>query len=53
MSNQAEKYQDDEDIIIIHLGRTLSKEQYQEVVDSVIAFMNKRWPTLSNNRFSN
>lgn len=28
----------DEDVIVIHLGRTLSE------LDSVIAFMNKRWP---------
>lgn len=53
MSRRAEQYQDDEDIITIHLGKILSEEQYQEVVDSVLAFMNKRWPTLSNNRFSN
>jgi len=50
---ELQRHQDDEDIITIHLGKILSEEQYQEVVDSVIAFMNKRWPTLSNNRFSN
>lgn len=34
----------DEDIIIIHLWRTLSELEYKAVLDSVIAFMNKRWP---------
>lgn len=34
----------DEDIIVIHLGRTLSELEYKAVLDSVIAFMNKRWP---------
>lgn len=34
----------EEDIIVIHLGRTLTERQYEEVVKSVIAFMNKRWP---------
>ena len=43
----------DEDIITIHLGKVLSEEQYNDIVQSVIAFMNKRWPDLSVNRFSN
>lgn len=34
----------DEDIIIIHLGRSLTDEQYERVLQSVIAFMNARWP---------
>ena len=33
-----------EDTIVIHLGRVLSDEEYKAVVDSVVAFMNKRWP---------
>ena len=35
----------DEDIIVLHLGH-LSEEQYQKVVESVIAFMNQRWPNV-------
>ena len=34
---------DDEDLIIIHVGH-LSVERYNRVVESIIAFMNKRWP---------
>lgn len=34
----------DGDIIVIHLGCTLSDTAYQAVVNSVVAFMNKRWP---------
>ena len=37
----------DEDIIVIHLGH-LSEERYKAVADSVIAFMNKRWPDIKN-----
>ena len=33
-----------EDIITIHLGKVLTQEQYDEVVASIIAFMNQRWP---------
>jgi len=36
-----------EDVIIIHLGH-LSDEQYNRVVDSITAFMNARWPNISN-----
>ncbi len=43
----------DEDIITIHLGKNLPEEKYNEVVQSIIAFMNKRWPDLTNNKFSN
>lgn len=35
-----------EDMIVIHLGH-LSDEQYNCVVESVIAFMNARWPNLA------
>ena len=34
----------EEDIITLHLGKTLPDEQYDEVVRSVVAFMNQRWP---------
>lgn len=43
----------DEDIITIHLGKVLTEEQYNEVVRSVVAFMNTRWPGLLPNQFSN
>lgn len=43
----------DEDIITIHLGKVLTQEQYDEVVASIAAFMNQRWPDYSGNRFSN
>ena len=33
-----------EDIIVIHLGRVLTDAEYNSVVQSIIAFMNKRWP---------
>lgn len=45
--------EEDEDIIIIHLGKILTEEQYDEVVQSILAFMDKRWPDLGINRFSN
>lgn len=37
----------DEDAIVIHLGR-LSDEQFEQVSQSIIAFMNTRWPNPSN-----
>ena len=37
----------DEDVIIIHLGH-LTNEQFERVQQSIIAFMNTRWPNLSN-----
>jgi len=37
----------DEDVIVIHLGRVLSDLEYLAVVESVIAFMNKRWPNFN------
>lgn len=45
--------EEDSDVIVIELGKVLTEEQYQEVVDSVIAFMNVRWPHFSANEFSN
>lgn len=36
-----------EDVIIIHLGRSLSDEQFERVQRSVIAFMNARWPDVA------
>ena len=38
----------DEDIIIIHLGRQLTDEQFERVQQSVIAFMNARWPDVAH-----
>lgn len=37
-----------EDVIIIHLGRSLTAEQFERVQRSVIAFMNARWPDIGN-----
>ena len=45
--------EDDEDIIIIHLGKILTDEQYEEVLASVRAFMSKRWPDFAQNKFTN
>lgn len=36
-----------EDVIVLHLGH-LTDEQFDRVQQSVIAFMNARWPNLSN-----
>jgi len=36
-----------EDVIIIHLGRNLTDEQFERVQQSVIAFMNARWPNFA------
>lgn len=37
----------DEDVIVIHLGH-LSDERFERVQQSIIAFMNARWPNPSN-----
>lgn len=37
----------DEDIITIHLGKVLSDEEYKAVVDSILAFMERRWPNMN------
>ena len=42
----------DTDTIIIELGVELSQEEYDEVVASVVAFMNARWPQFSKNVFA-
>lgn len=36
-----------EDIIVLHLGH-LTDEQYRRVQESVIAFMNARWPNVKH-----
>lgn len=36
-----------EDLIIIHVGH-LTEERYNKVVESVIAFMNQRWPNMAH-----
>lgn len=48
-----EEIRDDGDVIVIHLGRVLPEDKYNEVVQSIIAFMDARWPEFTNNRFSN
>lgn len=35
-----------EDVITIHLGRVLSQDEYEAVLQSIVAFMNMRWPNL-------
>ena len=32
------------DTITIHLGKTLSEQEYKAVIDALIAFLNKRFP---------
>jgi len=34
----------DEDIITIHLGRTVSEELYNEIVESIIDLLDKKYP---------
>ena len=34
----------EEDVIVIHLGRVVSDEVYNEIQQSVIKFLDKRWP---------
>lgn len=36
-----------EDVIVIHLGH-LTEEQYNRVVESIMAFMNARWPNIGH-----
>ena len=36
-----------EDVIIIHSGH-LTDEQFERVRQSIIAFMNVRWPNIAN-----
>jgi len=45
--------EDETDVITIELGKTLTYEQYEEVLASVIAFMEMRWPDFAANRFTN
>lgn len=37
-----------EDVIIIRLGRSLTDEQFERVQQSIIAFMNARWPDIAH-----
>lgn len=41
-----------EDCIVIELGVILPDDKYEEVLASVIAFMNERWPDFAQNRFT-
>lgn len=34
----------DDDVIVIHLGKSLSDAEYDAVVASIVAFLNKRYP---------
>lgn len=34
----------DDDVIVIHLGKSLSVAEYDAVVASIVAFLNKRYP---------
>jgi len=43
--------EEEEDIIYIHIPK-LSEEKYEEVIDSVAEFMERRWPDFSANRFT-
>ena len=43
---KTEDFDTDEDVIVIHVRR-LTDEQYNRVADSIVAFMNARWPNLS------
>jgi hypothetical protein len=45
---QTDGMEPDEDMIVIHLGHNLIDEQFNRVQESVIAFMNARWPNLGN-----
>ena len=45
--------EDETDVITIELGKNLTDEQYEEVLASVIAFMEMRWPDFAANRFAN
>lgn len=38
---------EDEDIIVIHLGRVLSELEYNAVVDSIVKMLYKRFPDQS------
>lgn len=39
---------EDEDIIIIHCGRVLTDAEYNNVQQSIVAFLNARWPNMAN-----
>ena len=45
--------EEDQDIIVIELGVKLSDEQYEEVLNSVMMFMDVRWPDFRKDRFKN
>lgn len=34
----------EEDVIVIHLGRIVSDEVYNEIQQSIIKFLDERWP---------
>ena len=39
-----ESNDEQEDVIIVHLGRVLSDEMYNQVVDSIVALLDKKYP---------
>ena len=43
---------EEEDCIVIELGTVLPDDKYAEVLNSVIEFMNARWPDFAQNRFT-
>lgn len=52
-AEKLEDIRDDGDVVVIHLGKVLPEDKYNDVVQSIVAFMNARWPEFTNNRFSN
>lgn len=44
----------DEDIITIHLGKVISEELYNEIVDYIVSKLNEKysWVTLDKSRLS-
>lgn len=43
---------DEQDMIVIELGTVLPEDKLNEVLNSVIAFMDERWPDFAQNRFT-
>lgn len=37
----------DDDVIVIHLGKSLTDAEYNAVVASIVAFLNKRYPNFN------
>ena len=39
---------DDEDVIVVHLGKVVSEELYSQIVNDIVRLLERKYPTNTN-----